>query len=283
MRSAKWNAAGWLLTLALPTLVSAQTARIFGRVRDKESGKPITGAAVLVGGRDSVSVTGPTGSFSVVLPPGVHRLHLTALGYLERTDSIVIQPAASMVDVEVMLSRKPVVLPPVEVTARSERLIRAGFYDRREGGLAPPTHFMTRADIEHRQPTLLTDLFQDVPQVKVLFIEAGRRTLRFNRHVSTQSIGEKSSRGVLQRPDDGADSRGCEPDLYIDGQLYRDSSIPANPSGDVRIDAMRPRMNKVDNYDAIPVSEVEGVEVYVGAATPLQYHNACGVILIWTR
>jgi hypothetical protein len=55
---------------------------------------------------------------------------------------------------------------------------------------------------------------------------------------------------------------GCDPDIYIDGSL----------AGGGAIDASRPE-------------HIEGIEVYVGAFTPIQYKSRtdCGVILVWTR
>jgi hypothetical protein len=64
---------------------------------------------------------------------------------------------------------------------------------------------------------------------------------------------------------------GCEPDLYIDGQLFRER-IPRDATE-----------QKVTGWDVIAPEQIEGVEVYNGANAPLQYQSNCGVVLIWTR
>jgi len=57
-------------------------------------------------------------------------------------------------------------------------------------------------------------------------------------------------------------SGGCDPSIYIDGSLGAGAGV----------DAIRPE-------------HVEGIEIYVGAYTPIQYKSRtdCGVILLWTR
>jgi hypothetical protein len=128
-----------------------------------------------------------------------------------------------------------------------------GFYDRKYySGLSGA--FITRSDIEKRNPQLLTDIYDDTPGVRSFWIEPGRRTVRFRR--AGFGIGY-----------------GCEPAYFIDGQRYKDPLIEG------------PSKSEVANFNALPVDQVEAIEVYVGALVPIQYQQItnCGVILLWTR
>jgi hypothetical protein len=42
-------------------------------------------------------------------------------------------------------------------------------------------------------------------------------------------------------------------------------------------------VNKVDDFNAVPIVAVEAMEIFVGARTPSQYNSPCGVILVWSR
>jgi len=63
--------------------------------------------------------------------------------------------------------------------------------------------------------------------------------------------------------------------------LYR-NAVPRGVAGS-RATTDETPLNKVDDYDAVPVTAIEAMEIYVGANTPLQYRSPCGVILVWTR
>jgi hypothetical protein len=122
----------------------------------------------------------------------------------------------------------------------------------------------------------LTDVLVDVPSVRVHNLGISRTTVRFNRHVPEVGPG---GHYALQG---GGPIPGCEPDLYIDGRLYRNSSPPIVSGGGAATFAKG--ISKVDDFNAVPVSDIDGVEVYVGAAVPpFVYQTACGVILVWTR
>lgn len=136
----------------------------------------------------------------------------------------------------------------ITVTQRARWLELQGFYDRRDrGGISG--HFLDRDLIERRRPTVITDLLHELPGVRVLHIEPGRLTVMFSR---TINLGPRN---------------GCEPALHIDGTRYQ------SPGSGF----------EVDNFNPISVAQLEAVEVYVGAATPIQYQHPCGVVLFWTR
>lgn len=55
----------------------------------------------------------------------------------------------------------------------------------------------------------------------------------------------------------------CVPDVYLDGVKY--------PRGTADVDQVSP-------------GSIAGIEVYIGALTPLQYRtNSCGAVLLWTK
>lgn len=234
----------------------AGQASIAGRVVDSQSGRSIAGVAVTGVSINRTTITNEAGLFlldSLIL--GTVVLRFESIGYVARTDSITIDDYRS-VAVEVRLSRDPINLPPIAVTVRSQRLVEVGFYERRfESGLSG--HFLTRTDIEKRSPRGLTDLFYNIPGAGVSYGGPGRRVIRFRRFPG--NVG-------------AASPGGCVPDLYLDGFLLQDVSARDNP--------YTPRLR---DYDVVATNAIEGIEVYVGSVTPMQYHHVCGVILIWTR
>lgn len=253
-----------LLGLSLTNdLAARQTqggpARVVGRVVDHQNGRPVTGAAVLVEG-ESRAITDDTGWFAVdAVPPGEREVTIEMLGYTTRTESISLSAGRSH-QLSITLARQPIRLAPVEVTIRSATLEASGFYERERSGMGA---HIDRPEIERRRPRLLTDLLRVVPGLRVIYIEAGRRHVRVNRG-SSNDIAAFDPRQALALP-------GCEPDLYLDGRLYRER-IPSDGT-----------QNKVDGYDIVEPEIIEGIEVYAGSNAPLQYQNACGVILVWTR
>jgi hypothetical protein len=73
------------------------------------------------------------------------------------------------------------------------------------------------------------------------------------------------------------------------------SSRPAFTTDDRRLCALRPYLDGIPMFDWDPdlvlPDDLEGVEVYQGSGTPIEYRNLldpdgtspCGILLIWTR
>ena len=256
------------------------TRTVHGLVADQESGKPVPSALVRVLGTNLTTETSDRGRFVFTgVPAGRQLLIVERIGYEARRSEIEI-PAGQDIEIVVRISTKPVALEPIDVTVRSGRLTEVGFFDRRDtGGLSG--RYITHADILHRNATVLTDVLADVQGVKVIHIQPGRDVVRFNRHVPTEDLPGQKPRYALDPPRNALELRGCEPDLYINGRLYRNSSPPMQTGGQA---GWQEPVNKVNDFNAIPVNEIEGVEVYVGAAIPPFVRNtACGVVLLWTR
>ncbi|MGH7500307.1 MAG: carboxypeptidase regulatory-like domain-containing protein [Longimicrobiales bacterium] len=226
---------------------TGELGMLAGRVTDFGTGRPIAGVAIRLPDIDRSVLTEPDGRFAITdIPAGQIVLHAEMIGYATRTERIVITPG-EIVEATFGLATQPIVLDPIRVTIRSRWLDSNGFYDRRVSGLAG--HFITRADIERRSPAQFTELLRDLPGVSIVSDGVGKLEVRFRR--VTTMTGNVSDM-----------ARGCEPAVYYDG-------VPMNIG--------------FDRLHEIPLPFIDGVEVYVGAATPIKFKHPCGVILIWTR
>lgn len=238
-----------LALLLAPGSVRAQ-ARVSGTIIDRDSGTALRGATIVVADTIAPFTTGEDGRFVFAgLPVGEYEMHFRHPGYADRVETLrVMRPGE--IDLRVDLMRSPYELEPIEVTAeRSPFLARQGFYARQELGISGT--FLDRKEIERRDPKFFTDLFQQIPGAKVRSGSTGRKLVRFAR-----TTGMRGS-----HPD------GCVPDMYIDGLIT----------------GGRPGASTLEDHDLVEPRHVEAVEVYVGAATPIQYKNDCGVILVWLR
>ena len=226
-----------------PGIAVRGTAVLKGMVR-KESGEPLGGAQVLVLGSTTVAEASPTGSFALdSLPGGTHMVEIRAIGFERRREAIDLDPDKPA-ELDVRLKQVATVLEELNVTAKN--LAWQTDFDKRKlrnnGG-----HFLTREDIERRNPLRTEDIFRAVPGFTV--VPSGG----FDYSVV-------SSRGA------GFNGQ-CSPDFYIDGirtvvDPQIGGGIPANPS------------------------DIYGIEVYSGATTvpaEFQTQNGCGAIVIWTR
>jgi hypothetical protein len=238
---------------------AAATARIVGRVIDQESHRPISGAAIIIDGQGR-AVTDEAGWFTLnAVAAGEQQLRVDMIGYGSRTESVNLRTGVTH-ELEITLAREAIELAPIDVSIRSEFLEARGFYEReRDGG---GTH-ISRSDIERRRSRTLTDILREVPSVRLYDIEPGRRHVRLNRGAAVDVPAfDPREKFVFA---------GCEPDLYIDGQLFRER-IPRDATE-----------QKVTSWDVVATEQIEGIEVYAGANAPTQYQNPCGVVLVWTR
>ena len=246
-----------LLTLAAGG-AGAQTVTIHGRVLDHETGRAIEGAAIRIRAGDRILVTAAAGRFLLAgMDTGTVHLTTSMIGYGERDDSLYFRRSV-IVDLEIRMSTKPVELPAIIATARSPRLIDAGFFERRNEGYNG--YFFTRDDIERSQPRELTDLIQRIPGTLIRYGEPGRRIIHFRRWP-----------GDVRRATNRNADYGCIPDLYLDGMRMRDRIVD---------DVYTPRL---DDYNVVQPPAIEAIEVYIGANSPIQYKHPCGVVLVWTR
>ncbi len=74
---------GFLLLLITLT-VSAQTREISGKVSDVKDGSPLAGATVTVKGTEVSTVTGPDGSFKLIVPQDAKTLVISSVGFIQK-------------------------------------------------------------------------------------------------------------------------------------------------------------------------------------------------------
>jgi len=85
------------------------------RVREHESGEPVEGASVTLGGVDEALITGPDGRATFpTVAPGMHAVEVEHLSYGTVTDSVVVR-SAETVRVRVTMASEAIALDPIEV------------------------------------------------------------------------------------------------------------------------------------------------------------------------
>jgi TonB family protein len=154
-----------------PALVGAQdtTLRgtISGVVRDS-SGAGIAGAEVSIAGTGLRAHTNSQGEFRLTnVPAGAVSVGVRRLGFVPAVASIVIA-ANETAAISVLVA--PLAQSLAAIIVRGDRRFEdygrlAGFYQRRSrssGG-----HFITREQIDQRNPAQLTDLFRNVPGARI--------------------------------------------------------------------------------------------------------------------
>jgi TonB family protein len=146
---------------------STPRGTVSGTVRDS-TGAGITGAEITVAGTALRVYTNDQGAFRLTnVPEGSITLGVRRLGFLPATMSMLIVPTEPAI-VSVVVA--PLAQSLRAVVVRGDRRFAdygklAGFYQRRSrssGG-----HFITRDQIDQRNPHQLTDLFRNVPGARI--------------------------------------------------------------------------------------------------------------------
>lgn len=247
--------------LAITALILCAAAadaqvHLHGRVIEDVSEQPIAGATVLLqdarGRSLAQKVTDDSGEFSFLTGrSGPVRLLVERTGYKRTTTSTLEFDDYTMYRVEVRLDATAVLLAPLEVVARSRSAISptlTGFEQRRVSGIGS---FITRAEIERRNPSRVTDLLAVVPGMSI------QRRIVFARVAN------------------------CPAQIYIDG-FHINRPVRPMPG---RRGRSSTEMFPVD--DVVQPRSIEGIEVYQGLSrVPAEFYTpeaACGVVAIWTR
>jgi TonB family protein len=146
---------------------TAQRGGVSGVVRDS-SGAGIAGAEVTVVGTALRTHTNGQGAFNLTnVPAGPVTLGVRRLGFVPAVASTVIAASEAAV-LSVIVA--PLAQALATIIVRGDRRFEgygrlAGFYQRRSrssGG-----HYMTREQIEQRNPARLTDLFRSIPGARI--------------------------------------------------------------------------------------------------------------------
>jgi len=242
-------------TTLLTRVAEAQGGLINGAVEDS-AGAPIPQVSIGIVGTGLERTTDARGTFRFVrVRPGVHFVRVRRLGY---------DPLIFRVDVEdgdtvslgVQLNPSPLGLAPVTIRedATAPTLRNVGFDDRRRFSGAPAAQFVTRSDIERRNPTELSQMLR--------------------------RMGQRA-----------AECRN--PVIYVDGSLMSlpPQDDPLGLLRELRSDSVQkigapaPRATQLSQ---IPPAWIEGMEVYAGPSEIPAKYNASGrgatcVILLWLR
>jgi carboxypeptidase family protein/TonB-dependent receptor-like protein len=233
--------------LLLPAFasVSAQSVgAISGTIHDS-AGTPIPGVEVVL-----LQVKGAVRSDSVGvfrfanIPAGKRQLHFRRLGFAPKSlDAEITEGKTLALTVVLEASATEIEGMTVEEVAR-RRQILSDFYDRSSRGFG---HFVTRDQIEKRNPMNLSDMMRMIPGARLIPMRnGGQAALRFNR---AQMGG-----------------RDCPPQYWVDGVktfgLNIDDIIPQDVEG----------IEIYEGASSIPpqFNTKEGTTI-------------CGVVLIWTR
>ena len=236
---------------ASPAL-ALQSGAIIGVVADSAQ-SPIADVQVLVSALAMRTVTDAHGKFRLRnVKAGTYDIRVQRLGFEPLTFAVDVYDRDT-VSLDVQLNPSAVQVAPFVVRELpiSRLLINVGFEERRRSTNAPPSQFITRAEIAKRNPIDLTQL-----------------------------ISRMSGR-----------LKECAmPIVYVDGSLRpalpRDPPmITSSPKEAGRVGEPPPRPRATDG---MPPDRVEGIELYIGPSQiPLQYKAAwrggdC-LVLIWTR
>jgi hypothetical protein len=233
-------AVGALAALTTPARAQRKTGTLAGIVRD-DAGAPIANVEVAAVKHALTTRTDSVGRFLLAaLPAGALDLTFRRLAF-EPVIVTIDLPADDTTDVEVKLTVVAQRLTGVVVNDRApKKRVLEGFEARRRQGIG---YFITRAQIEKRDPRLLSDMLRMIPGTILIAGEAGRITLRFTRS-----------------------ARNCPPQFFVDG-------IQASGMG---IDDMGPS-------DVEGVEIFAGAAGLPSEYGRMRSTSNCGTVLIWTR
>jgi hypothetical protein len=222
-----------------PELIAQEgTSSLTIHLRAAHDGRPLAGGQVIVQG---VGITGPTRADGTVrlerLSAGTRTVEVRFLGYASQQAQVTLEPGRSS-QLHFALEIQPIQLAAVKVRVPPSRLLRTGFYQRRNAGFGT---FFTREEISRMQPRALSDVMHRVAGATVFSSRAGMSSANFR----------------------GGSGR-CPVQFFVDGAMTSNFLI-----------------------DEVRAEDVEGIEIYRGAATlPPEYNKGtaiCGLIVIWTR
>jgi len=252
-----------ITTLLFALVLPARAQTLTGVVLDSVSQAPVVGARILLldsaGTAIQALTTSSDGQFTFDIPHlGQYRLLITRIGYPITLSKPFLFESQFTARVSLSLPSTPITLDTVtvatrEVERRLQYLADAGFYRRQRLGFG---HFLTRADIDNRDPQVITDLFRGMVGVRV-----SCRPGFLACDVDTRAARSMFLRGK------------CHPSVVLDGVVLRAGGV--GNKGDMLLDQLINPFN------------VEAIEIYPGPdGVPVQYGgylSPCGAIIAWSR
>ena len=252
------------LCVALAAPLAAQSAAVELLVIDDATDAVIPGVSVSIAGDQGERVTDQRGRFVYLANrPGKVVFLFRRLGYSPGTLTVD-ATAGDTTRVTFAMTAAPQTLTTVAVrdTTNSLSPFLSGF-DRRLANHAGSATFITRNEIEKRDPFLTTDVLRRVSSISIVD-SSGVLMAVSRRSQKPVQRGARSPGGAIAQ---FLDLANCPLQVAVDGQL-KEWGYAVN---------------------SIPPKEIHGIEVYPGSATiPAEYASMrrdanCGLIMIWTR
>jgi hypothetical protein len=233
-----------LLSTAAWWSASAQSVgAISGTVKDS-GGTPIPGVEVVLLQTKGAVYSDSLGVFRFAnIPAGKRELHFRRLGFAPKAVDTQIGEGTT-VALAVVLEASATAIEGMTVEeATRRRQMLSDFYDRQASGFG---HFVTRDQIEKRNPMNLSDMMRMIPGARLTPIRGGgQAALRFSRAQGT---------------------RDCPPQYWVDGvktwNLNIDDIVPQDVEG---------------------IEVYSGASTVPPQFNTKEGTTICGVILIWTR
>lgn len=272
-----------LFSITLATPAFAQTVQ--GRLVDDDTGAPVAEAqiaAVDAGGRTVRSaLTDANGAFTLPLPrAGRYAIHASRLGYQSVSSLEVTVATGDPLTVEVHIATDAVPLAPLtaSVRARDAALAQRGFYRRRETYEHAGAQFLDREYLDRINPALATDVFRNVPGVRVRNGPNRTATLMMRSCEASLFVDGRQVNRVEQSQDVQSSTRTIRDWM---GTKRTDGSYDIARQG-TRVEAA----DRINVDDLVSASAIAAVEVYPSNQIPPEFTGfqarPCGVIVIWT-
>jgi hypothetical protein len=231
-----------LSAVALPAFAQSVGA-IRGTIKDS-TGIPIPGVEVVLLQLRGAVYSDSLGVFRFAnVPLGKRELHFRRLGFSPKSVEADISDATTLA-LSVVLEAYATEIEGMTVEeATRRRQMLSDFYDRSARGFG---HFVTREQIEKRNPMNLSDMMRMIPGARIVPLRGGSQaTLRFSRAQGT---------------------RDCPPQYWVDGvkawNLNIDDIVPQDVEG-------------IEIYS--------GASTVPPQYNTREGTTICGVVLIWTR
>jgi hypothetical protein len=233
--------------LLLPAFAASASAQsvgaISGTVRDSV-GTPIPGVEVVMLQQKGAVHSDSLGVFRFAnIPAGKHALHFRRLGFTPKSvDADISEGRTLALSIVLDVAATEIEGMTVEEMARKRQLL-ADYYDRLSRGFG---HFVTREQIDKRNPMNLSDMMRMVPGAVLIPARVGSQSvLRFSRATG---------------------ARDCPPQYWVDGVKAYNLNIDDIVPGDV------------EGIEIYPGASTVPPQFNTREGTTI-----CGVVLIWTR
>ncbi len=227
---------------APPSKTDVTTAIVTGTVIGAQTGEPLMGVQVLIKGTRHWAITDQEGSFRLArVQPGEVTIEFRPAHRAPITHTLTLEPGKT-INLSVKVDTRTVSLPEVVVEGTNKPALKMGeFFRHKNSGHGG--YFITRADIEKKQPRVMSDMLRRVPGLRV--------DCNFG---SCQVQTFEEARRIMGN---------CPIQYFLDGAPF---------SGD--IDEMAP--DQIEGIEIYRGSATIPPEFNTGT-------SMCGVIAVWSR